>query len=242
MQFTFELDIEGIVAQATAPEKIQPLLDKAITEALKSAISDATGYNSQFRKRLTEQLQTALPHGLGISELAKFQQIANDLISKAAHDTNAETLRIALKGVLDLIGCEAPASIKLSELLEMAREDFNKENGEAFYAYMEPSGTTDGYYHLYFDSDPSPGPSPYGIRATSERDSRKYSAAFSMAVNPEGDVYSMKLEGKDLTPSSRPTVISHFDSLMLCLYTGRTRIEADLDADGVEHAAAEKYD
>ena len=59
MNFNFEIDIEGIVAAAVAPERIQPLLDKAITDAMKQSLDEATGYRSEFRKLLTQQLTEA---------------------------------------------------------------------------------------------------------------------------------------------------------------------------------------
>ncbi|MNL81981.1 hypothetical protein D3C87_2092390 [compost metagenome] len=70
----------------------------------------------------------------------------------------------------------------------------------------------------------------------------QYSARIRLGVNKEGDVYSLKLDGKDITPSSRPDVIGRFDTMLMAMYVGRTRLEIDMDEDDVESAASEQYD
>ncbi len=226
MQFTFDLDIHGIVAQATSPEKIQPLLDKAITEAIKSAINDATGYNSDFRKSLVEQLQKSLPHGLAIDEVAKFQFVLNNAMNAAVHGANAEAIRVAMSDAVKSIMPDVPVRITLTELMEAAREGFHKEKHESFYALFEPS--TYGGGHLYLDSDSSCD--------------RQYSARHRLAFNEKGEVYTLRMDNTDITPKRLPQAVSHFDGLLLSLYVGRSTIEIDMDESDVADAAEAQYD
>lgn len=226
MQFTFDLDIEGIVAGATSHEKIQPLLDKAITEAIKSSINDATGYNSEFRKSLTDQLKQSLPHGLAIDEMAKFQFVLNNAMNAAVRGANAEAIRVAMTDVVNAVIPNLPARVTLTELLEAARDGFHKEKHEAFYARFEPSNYGGG--HLFLDSD-------------SDCD-RPYSARCRLAVNEAGEVYTLRMDGADIIPTKLPQAITRFDGLMLSLYVGRTTLEIDLDEGEVQDAASEQYD
>lgn len=71
MELKVNIDLEAVVAQAVAPEKLQPILDKHITDAIASAIKDATGYRSKFREAVEAQLTEAMPHGLKIDDVAK---------------------------------------------------------------------------------------------------------------------------------------------------------------------------
>lgn len=231
MQFTFDLDIQAIVAQATAPEKIQPLLDKAITDAMKSAISDATGYRSQFSESLKTQLKEAMPNGLHIADIAKFQQVFNAEITKAVHGANAATVHAALAKVASNVMPDVPGRLKLSELLQMAREGFHKEKHESFFAEMEVSeyGTT----YIYLDEHENPG---------SSYSKGKSSASIRLSLNQEGEVYAMKFDGIDMTPAKTPTVISKFDGVLMCMYTGRTKLEVDIDDDDVKDSAKGSYD
>ncbi|WP_423454322.1 hypothetical protein [Ottowia sp. VDI28] len=233
MDITINLDLPSILSQAVSAERVQPLLDKAIGEAIKDAINSATGYRSEFRKQIEAQLTEGLPHGLELDDMAKFQQVLNQALTSAVHGSNAAAINVALAKAVQDVMPDTPAVMKLSELLQAARDGFNREDGGAFYALYEKSEY--GGSHLYLDSNPSPGRG-YGVG------NGKYSAHYSLDVNGDGDVYALKMQDKQITPASRPTVISRFDSILMAMYVGRTRLEVDMDPDEVESAAGEQYD
>lgn len=226
MEIKLNLDLTEIIASAVSAERIQPIVDKAITEAIKDAIQDATGYRSKFREALKTQLADAMPHGLDIDECAKFQQMANAAVTDAVHGANAQTIQTALRAAFNSVVPDVPARIKLSELLEEARSGFHKDNHEAFYAHLEMSDYGGGW--LYLDSD--------------EDCKGKYSASMRISFTKEGDVYSLKLDDEDITPKSAPNAVGHFDGLLLSMYVGRTSLEIDMDEIDVESAAQSKED
>ena len=63
-----------------------------------------------------------------------------------------------------------------------------------------------------------------------------------LSITKNGEVYSLKLDGRDITPKSIPDAVGRFDGLLLALYVGRSSIELDMDADEVESAAGEQWD
>lgn len=225
MEIKIDLDLQGLIASAVSAEKIQPLLDKAISNAIASAIQDATGYSSPFSKALKQQLSEALPHGLSIDDVAKFQHVLNAAVTDAVRGENAATINAALLKAATVVLPNVPASIKLSELLSDARASFHIEENEAFYAKYEPSEYGGG--HLYLDGN--------------EDTREKYRADIRLAFTKEGEVYSLHLDGKAVTPKSRPDAVGSFDGTLLSMYVGRTSLEIDCDADDVERAAAEQY-
>lgn len=237
MNISITLDLPGIVAQACAAERLQPLIDKAIGDALKSAIDEATGYRSEFRKAMAAQLTQALPHGLGVEDVAKFQHVLNDAINRHVHGANADTVAAALEKVMKDALPDVPPVVKLSELIQIARHGFHKEQHDAFYAYWEPS-TYGGGGWLYLDSNERPKQG-YGSTSCSRED-MKYSAEHRFWVNQDGEAYALRLDGKDVTPASRPDVIGEFDATLMAMYVGRTRLEVDIDDDDVRCAAAEQ--
>lgn len=238
MDITIKIDIEKAIAGALAPEKLEPILDKHVTEAITSAIRDATDYSSDFRKTLSAQLKDVLPHGLGKDDTVKFQHILNQALQSAVAGANLVLVQNALsKAVMNTLPT-LPATVTMKELLEMARGDFCKEDGSAFYAYFEESDTGGG--SLYLDGDESPGSGLYGRKKG--RDEAKYSAENAIHFTKEGEVYSMKLDGKLIKPASMPTVISAFDTMLMSLYVGRTRIVEVLDDDDVRELSAHRYD
>lgn len=239
MNISITLDLPGIIAQACAAERLQPLIDKAISEALKSAIEEATGYRSEFRKTMSSQLVEALPHGLSMGDAVKFQQVLNDAVSRHVHDANATTVQTAFDKLMSGVMPDVPEVIKLSELLKESRGGFNKEPHEAFYAYWEPCSYGGGW--LYLDSDEQPGSGSYGSKKRG-REEMKYRADYRIAVNMDGEVYALHLDGKDVTPKSRPDVVGRFESILMSMYVGRTRLSVDIDDDGIRYASSEQDD
>lgn len=226
MEIKIELNLQELIASAVSAEKIQPILDKAISDAITSAIREATGYNSPFSKALKQQLTDAMPHGLSIDDVAKFGHVLNAAITDAVHRENTSTIQAALRSAATAVLPDVPSRIKLSELLKDARTAFRKEEYEAFYAHLELSDYGGGW--LYLDDD------------SNTRD--KYRADTRIAFNKEGEVYALRLDGQHITPKSMPQVIGSFEGVLLSMYVGRTSIEVDQDADDVEYAAAEKFD
>ncbi len=240
MEIKINLDLPGIIAQSCAAERLQPLIDKAIADALRSAIDEATGYRSEFRKELTAQLVAAMPHGLGVSDVAKFQHVLNTAVTEHVHGANAATVETAFGKLMKDVLPEVPEVVKLSELVELARAGFHKERHEAFYAYWEPCTYGQGGW-LYLDSSERPKQG-YGSGSSRSREDMKYSAEHRIAVNKEGAVYALRLDDKDVTPSARPDVIGRFDSTLMAMYVGRTRLDIDWDDDDVRCAAESQYD
>lgn len=236
MQLTIELDLEAAVAAALSPAKLAPILDKHVLDAVTTAVRDATGYGSTFSKNLKEQFAEALPHGLSIDDVAKFQQVLNQSITSLARGLGNDAIHAALHKAAAETLPDIPAVLKLSELIDAARDGFHKDKHEAFYAMWEPNERGNGGGHLYLDSDADFGESSrYGGKS-------KYSAARQLAVNEGGEVYTLKLDGREFTPASRPDVITRFDSILMCMYVGRTRLDVDIDAGDVASAASEQYD
>ncbi|WP_315125230.1 hypothetical protein [Comamonas antarctica] len=227
MQIAIELDLPAIISQAVSAERIQPIVDKAITSAIESAIRDATGYGSGFSKAIKEQMNAAMPHGLHVTDVAKFQHMVNSAVIEAVQGANAATIQAAIRAGINEALPEVPARIKLTELLNHAREGFHKEGHESFYARLKPSEYSGGG-HLYLDED---GDKRY-----------PHAASIQVDFDKDGEVYALKFDGRQINAKSTPTVISRFEGLLMAMYTGRTTLEVDIDPDDVESAAGEQWD
>lgn len=239
MEIKINLDLEAAIANALIPENLSPILNKHVTEAITSAIRDATDYNSDFRKLLKTQIAETMPHGLAIDDVVKFQHVLNKALQGAVHGANSDAVNAALAEAAKAALPEVPATVTMTELLEMARAGLNVEGHEAFYALYEESEYGGGG-HLYLDSNPEVGKSPYGI--SSRRENNKYSAEINLAFNKEGEVYSLKFRNEQVTPASRPTVITKFDATLMAMYVGRTKLNVDIGPDDVQCEAGERYD
>lgn len=242
MQIDLAIDLQSAIQKAVSPEALQPIIDKAIQSAVSSAINDATGYRSKFSEALKTQMAEALPHGLGADDMVKFQHVLNGVITKLVGEANTNTIRTAFDHALKAVMPEVPAVVKLSAFMEIARDGFHKEKHEAFYAFWKPSEFGGGGW-LYLDKDEKPGhSSSYSTYSAFDRDDAKYKASFRLAVTEDGAVYALHMDGKVVTPVSLPDVISQFDTTLMAMYVGRTRLEIDIDDDDVAAAASEQYE
>lgn len=240
MELNIKLDIESAINAALQPEKLNPIVEKHITSAITEGIREATGYGSDFSKMLKEQLKTMLPHGLGEDDVAKFQHCLNQALRTVLHDANNAAIQTAMDKVMHEVMPDVKPVIKLSELMVLAREGFHKEKHDAFYAHFEPCEYSSGGGWLYLDSDAEVGKRTYS--SSSSVGDRKYSARHRLAVNGDGSVYALRLDGQDITPIARPDIIGAFDATLMAMYVGRTNLELDIDADDVSSAASEQYD
>lgn len=227
MKLEINLDIESAINNALSPEKLNPLLEKAVNEALKRAIDDATGYGSEFRETLEGQLKKAMPHGLALDDVAKFQHLLNNAMNQLVSAANNDTVKTAMEKAVKNAMPDGPTRIKMSELIKEARDGFHKDSHEAFYAkYRESKYGPGGWLSLDSDED-----------CRSE-----HSAEIQLAINEAGDVYSLKMDGKQVTPTSLPNAIGRLEGLILSMYVGRTTIEMDIDAYEVESLATSQTD
>jgi len=54
MNISINIDLDAVLAKAISEDKLAAIIEKNLTEAVTSAIVDATSYRSEFRKQLTE--------------------------------------------------------------------------------------------------------------------------------------------------------------------------------------------
>jgi hypothetical protein len=235
MTITINLDFASIVSEAVQPERIKPLVENAIRDAINAAIQHATSYKSRFQEELIAQLSEALPHGLAIDDMSKFQHVLNAAINEAVHGQNAKTVQTALAVAAKKVMPDVPTRIKLSELIAAARAGLHVNEGEEFYAELEMNEYGG---RLFLDDDAC-------------KRERKWGSDIILAFTKEGEVFSLRLDGRDITsagdlflgdadPKSIPDACGRFDGLLLSMYVGRTSIEIDGDADDVETWAEPK--
>jgi hypothetical protein len=143
-------------------------------------------------------------------------------------ECNANAVSAAMEKVVGDVMPDVPAVMKISELLQAAREAFYKEPHDAFFAHLEESESGGGWLYLDSNEDLS--------------ESKKYSADHRLAFTKDGTIYSLHLNDTPVTPASRPDVISRFEGILMSMYVGRTRLEVDMDEHDVSSAAEADYD
>lgn len=216
MQLTIDIDFNQLLQDTVNSEQLKNRVSKAMEEAIVNAITDNIGYSSPFRKKIAEQIAELLPHGLDKSDITKYQQVLNDLMLASVNSINSDTLRTALEKSHQLLIENTPPTIKLSELLEVIDADQTLCRAELELSEKQ-------YAHLYL----------FNNELMSY--SHKYQAEIQIHCNGDGEVYSLKMDDEFITPGKPVTVITRADTLLMALYTNRTKLIIDMDADDVEY-------
>lgn len=226
MEIKLNLDVNEIISSAVSTDIVKPIIEKAIKSVIENAICSATGHNSAFRKGIEQQIKEAMPCSIQIDDVAKFHQVALAELNQAVHGANSEIIKDLFKETFSRMIPNVPAQVKLSDLIKSARNNFYN-GAEGFYACLEEDSKYGGGW-FSLDNDP---------------DCRSdYLAKIRLGFNKDGDVFSLRLDNENITPNSRPDIISKFDATLLSMYVGKTSLIIDINADEVEELAQSQED
>lgn len=126
----------------------------------------------------------------------------------------------------------APAEITLEQLIDdfiKSRLDksYSDIRGDNFTLIIEHSeGSTVGYKNIYIDPD--------------DRTS-KYSCAVQIAVTPSGEVYGLKIGGKDLKDQLFVGPLYDFERKLFQLFTAKSKLIVPEDADATDYPTSFPY-
>lgn len=225
-----DINIEQIVAEsvaaALAPEKIQPIIQKNLDEAVKDAITEQFSWRSPFREMLKEKLAGVMP--TDIDDLARYGDLVVKSVKGMLAESQQQAIRQTIEEKLASMLKPLPSSMKLSELIAKLTEHFadsyEREGSLSPTFHAEEPDATNGYWD--FCADP-------------RSDVSKYGCAIKMRFDKEGTCWSLKMEDRDakaliLGPSFAA------DALVLNLYTGGIKIERDrVDTDEIYYPDAD---
>jgi hypothetical protein len=173
----------NIAAAGTIEKAIEAQINKTITEA----VSEHLRSYSDFGKQLNAAVKTALAVDMDHLSLPRYNDLIVKLVRASVAANVDQTLAARVQGQIEELLQPAPAEIKLSKLIE----DFIKHAAENNYddhefisLHVERStGITEGYVGIYLDKAPRKS---------------KYSCAIQIDCNREGEIYSLKIDEKEI--------------------------------------------
>jgi len=149
--------INNAICSESIVLKVQAAADKAITEAIDSAF----GYNSEFRKGITEAIKSSLPI-VDATDLATFanavRSVLQQRLANAAFDTAREHLNEVLEKLLPEHSVISIDNLK-SEYLDKVREDASRghcdeeEDDPEITWVVEPSKDSSKYWDLWMSPE-----------------------------------------------------------------------------------------
>jgi hypothetical protein len=224
--------LQQLLADALSPEALRPKIQKILQDTVDHAISSAFGRYGDFSKTLEPAIKALVPHALKLDEATSFDLYLKKAITERINTYNEERLKQVFGPLLDDLLERPPAEITLTDLVKKAAEcwdaDYRRKGADRVTVHVEDADS-DGYWRLYLD----PGTkSSYGSN---------YSCQVHLAVTKDGQVYSLKnSEGKvDMAKERFAGPFYGFESYLLALYTGNTKIVRDVSHEDDLYDAAQ---
>ena len=206
---------------------IEKQIHATLQKTIESAVNDALRSYSDFGKKLDEAVKSALAVDFNHLGLPLY----NDIILKIVREKVGTLLpELAAKQfdtyMADLLS-PAPASIKLSELVEQYIEseaDSHRRDGSEHITLIVEDNDSSGFKYVHLD-------------ANEGRD--KYSCEIQFGVTRDGRVYRVSFGKQEITTRLIAGPLYGFHKTLFGLYAAGTCIEFDEDADYIDTAYPE---
>lgn len=217
-------------AVSTAFEKIvasgaiEQAIEKQLTETIGSIVKDQLRSYSDIGKAIEAQVKESLQ--IGKMDLPSYADLIGKIVRRQVEvGMQNEATRQLEQNIGELLA-PAPAEITLDQLIEDFREhqvelSGDRIRGDDFTLIIQHSeGSTAGYKHIHIDPD----------HGTS-----KYSCAIQIDVTPTGEVYGLKLGGRDLKDQLFAGKLYGFERKLFQLFTAKSKLIVPEGADASDY-------
>lgn len=226
-------DMKNAVAAAfdkiVASGAIEQAIEKQLTETIGSVIKDQLRSYSDIGKSIEAQVKESL--SIGKMELPSYADLIGKIVRRQVEGgMQNDATRYLEQNIAELLA-PAPAEITLEQLIEdfieIRIEDDESIRGGDFTLLIDHSeGSTAGYKHIYIDP---------------EARTSKYSCAIQIDVQPSGEVYGLKIGGRDLKDQLFVGKIYGFERKLFQLFTAKSKLIVPEGADASDYPTSYPY-
>ena len=215
------LNVEDAITQALstamAPERIKQVIEKQVTEVADRVIKDVFGQYGDFSKTVTDAVKQLLPHEISMDGAANWNHAIGQHIAARLAAMHDERIAQALNPMLDVLLACPPAELKVSTLVEKAIEYWSDEYGTQRIGQptiIVSKKDRHRYWSLALDKE-------YG--------KSEHSCEINMQVDDKGNVFSLKVNKRDIKTVMFAGPFFNFEAYLFQLYTGGTSLILDAE-------------
>ena len=238
-QQTLEQLLHARISEFTASERPKEIIDQHVEKMFASVIEDAFRSYGDMGKAVKEAIQAAMPGNVSdMVELTRYNNLISNAMKEkwSQSDIASDMVRRAHEAIDEAVSeMEVPEFVSLRKLLESFVEKYSEEameNGwDAPRIEIEESDSLDGYYHIYFDKDPSE--SRFSTRSVYRLDNMLAVRTRGVEKHDDhdtGEVYAAQIDN-DIMGKKMGVWISPWEKQMVALYYGGAKLIIDCDAD-----------
>lgn len=209
---------------------IEQAIEKQLAETISSVLRGQLRSYSDIGKVIEAQVKASL--NIGTMELPSYADLIGKIVRRQVEaGMQNEATRQLEQNISELLA-PAPAEITLDQLIDdfiksRLDQSYSDIRGDSFTLIIEHAeGSTAGYKHIYIDCE-------YGTS--------KYSCAIQIDVKPSGEVYGLKLGGKDLKDQLFVGPLYDFERKLFQLFTAKSKLIVPDDADASDYQTSFPY-
>jgi hypothetical protein len=209
--------VAKLAADYLTGEKGKRVIEEAVGKAVESAVRDATGYGSEFSKKLKAAVceKLKVPDGF---DLPAYHDHVTKVVLAVVKDGMDKAVAAQVEARLKAIIRPVPAEIKLSEIAaeyrkqRVAERDAGGGGDDSFTCRLT---TADGGFH-YLELD-------------AERGKKEYQCDVRIGVYG-GKMFSLQFGGRRIERELFVGPLYAFERFVFQLHAAGTRVEVDADA------------
>lgn len=195
-------------------EKLPQMIEKHLSEAVNSVISDAFSYSSEIRRQIKLAVSSKMCLNFDDITIPEYNKMItatiNEALCKVAHFEGLEKLK---KDTEEMLTKSIPAEIKISELVrEFATDDSAGEERSENIMFIHELHSGDFHYY-YMDKDDS---------------SSRYDCAICITTY-QGKICSAKIDGFDPSKQVKIGSFFGFKEKVFRMYAAGTIIIPDVE-------------
>jgi hypothetical protein len=217
----FELNIEATVQaaieEALAPATLRTKITELVGKVVDNALSDQFRSYGDFGKLVSAAIKTTIPHEVSINGAARFDHTLKQAIERRLATYNDQRMTEVLQPMLDSILEIPPAEIKLSKLVQDAKEgwaDHHRRDGDnEMTVIVEQTSYGSRWVHM----DPRTRRS-------------KYECQVRIGVSDsDGKMFGLKIDGQEVSKTLFAGDFYSFERDLFALFTRGAKLTVDVD-------------
>ncbi|MCE3262658.1 MAG: hypothetical protein K0R43_1737 [Pseudoduganella sp.] len=221
-------DLQQAVATAfenvVASGVIEQAIEKQLTDTITTAIRDHLREYSEFGKAIKLKVQQAVGVDLERLNLPSYNELILQIIRRQTDGLLQSEAAKQLESNMEKLLQAAPPEIKLEALIEGFIEQFKEDRlGEPFSLHIERN-----YGSTYVCFDKEAGKS-------------QYRCAYRLAVDKDGKVFSLDLDGQNAQKTIFMGPFWAFERTLFQLYAAKTRLIIAPDASAADFETSFPY-
>jgi len=208
--------INDSLAKIESENYVQEVVEKKIKKTLESIINDCLSAYGNFGKNLKAEIEANLNINLKELDIPGYNLLVLNAVKEKLNQVITVQGIEKINEAMDKMLADVKPEYTLSEVIEALREHEKscKDSGDRMTLFIEESSSSKGYVDVYLDDD---------------KQNHKYSCDYQIRIDPNGTVWNVKMDGRELDKNKEFGVLFGVEELLFKIYATGAKLIIDKD-------------